>query len=216
MKTLIILALFLHKTFAQICEDTPEWENILDQNCTWYAQQGSYQGDVFSYCYAYGLRANEVGITALEACCICGGGSDKPVVVANTGDNCPLGQFKYGADLCNDCPAGRYSDLAVSPLSGADCKACPDQTAEGIVASAVGLSNECQCPGKTCPKEDTTDGWVILSISIACVLIFIAAIFIMRKNILAFFGFGASTSSAAASFESEEVAPLKKTRLGLP
>lgn len=60
-------------TLFSICDDSPnEFVDINGHTCAYY------QTSRFHRCSAEGGIPNESGVTANEACCICGGGVDKP------------------------------------------------------------------------------------------------------------------------------------------
>ncbi|GFH50147.1 hypothetical protein CTEN210_06623 [Chaetoceros tenuissimus] len=51
------------------CDDVTDWIDSYDDNCSWYDSKGS--------CESFGSIPGRSGLTANEACCICGGGIGK-------------------------------------------------------------------------------------------------------------------------------------------
>jgi len=60
-------------TLFSVCDDSPQpFEDLEGNNCSWY------QRSRYHRCTGAGSIPNESNVTAVEACCICGGGVDKP------------------------------------------------------------------------------------------------------------------------------------------
>lgn len=51
---------------GDVCSDKPGWNDIVGDTCLWYANDNN--------CAQWGLVTDLNGVSANEACCVCGGG----------------------------------------------------------------------------------------------------------------------------------------------
>lgn len=77
MLKLLLTTLLLSTSYAQQCEDVAGWTDASGTGCGWYdgmADDDYYAGQ--SVCATFGSCCPDAnGLTAVKACCVCGGGS---------------------------------------------------------------------------------------------------------------------------------------------